>query len=126
VCPNVLALPTDAVKNRIDLFVGKRIDPLKLYMKIRRVFWNIGQGIVDLIIGRRDLGGKIGECDLAAFAKWHLPIAIQAPLGIHTNRQRVDVRASQTAGKKIGDRTFCGRGRFAIPIELQDMTLQRA
>ena len=119
--PHVMSPSLDTIYDRIVGFVRHRICPPELGMEVGRIFRNIRECVIDLIIEGHLLLVQVFHGYLAAFAEGHNPVTVEGTSRIHTHRQRAYLSIfAPAAGKEIAHRNFDRGLFFTVPVEAQD------
>lgn len=118
---DVLPLALHVVEDRIDLFIGQRVDAPELRVKIGGVLGDVGQRIIDLIEKGGIFIADILQRHAAAPAERHLPVTVQGPPRIDADSQRRERAVLiPAAGEKVADRAFDARRLAPVPVDAQD------
>jgi len=111
----------DSINDGVNGLVGQGIDAPELGMQIACILWDVGQGVVDLIIEGHVFLVQVLHGDLARFPERHHPVAVEAASGIHADGQGGDLSEfSPAAGEKIPHRDLHGWFLFPVPVEPED------
>jgi hypothetical protein len=117
-----MSRPADPVEQRVLRVCALREGAPPLGVEVAGPVRNVAQRVRDLIEETLDpLGVLALDRDAGRLAERHRPVAVEAPGGVHADRQRADPRTQAVAAsEEVAERNLDGRRPFAIPVHAQD------
>ena len=121
ICTDVMPPPFDPVQYRICLFIGQRVRPPELRMKIQAVRLDALPLAVDLI-KHRAIFAAVFQLNPESLEIRHFKVTIHRLARVETNRQAAYLPIFPVigVGKKIGQRNLYRRLGDSVEIDAQD------
>ena len=118
---DVLSLSFNVVDDGVDLFVGERIHPSELSMKVGRVFRHFTLRIGDLVVKSDGLLVEVLHRDPCLVPERHRPIGVEGAPRVHADGHGRNPRVLPPAyGEEVADGNFYRRLFFVIPVHSEN------